>query len=89
LNITHELQSAQCLPNGDLSLKSRIHSIHWLSASGVTPQELSGLHGPPEPWLFDWSLTCSSQPRTLTGTIQTPASGGTEGTLTAVRRQWG
>lgn len=84
--VAHEFQNVECQKDGGLKLLSRVHSIQPIHMSGRPWPQLEGLYGPPEPWLFEWALSCTPAPRVLDGRISTSAGGLTKGTVRAIKR---
>ena len=84
--VAHEFQSVECQRNGGLKLLSRVHSMQQIHTSGRPWPQLEGLYGPPEPWVFEWTLGCTLAPRVLDGKMNTSAGGVTTGTVRAIKR---
>lgn len=85
-HVSHLFQNVECLQNGGLKISSRTHSVQRIMISGKPWPPFDGLYGPPEPWLFEWTLNCPDAPRVLEGRFETSSGGGTEGDVKAIKR---
>jgi hypothetical protein len=81
-HIFHTITDIECDPKGGIELTSHLASMHRISETGTAPAELRSIGAGSEPWTFRWVLR-PSESGALEGTVETSASGGTEGEITA------
>jgi CAP12/Pycsar effector protein, TIR domain len=81
-HILHAITDIECNERGGIELTSHLAGMHRLSETGSAPAELRAIGAGSEPWTFKWTLS-PAESASLEGKVETSASGGTEGKVTA------
>jgi len=82
----HEITNAVCSRDGSLDLTFEAFALQRVTTIGSAPPQLEKLELQREPWSARWRLSPCSEPRTLTGHVNTEGAISSTGTAKIVKR---
>jgi len=86
LHLIHKIEDVECCPDGSIRMTTHTQGVYPINEGEDRWPEIRRFTGT-EPWTFKWTLKAGKEARTLSGSVETSAAGGTTGQIGATQKR--